>query len=459
MKKRVFAMFTVLVLLLTTLAGCGGGSGGETTAKESTGEETTGGETTADIIGSDSEDAVQLELWTFIAQHQNFYEAMLEKWNENNPDKQISIKCNVMPYDDMHNKLQIALTAGDGAPDIVDIELGKFANFTQGTPELMDLTEYAAPYRADIVESRLQLYSKDDALYGLPTHVGATVAFYNVELLEEADINWEDIKTWDDYEEAGSQYKEATGKSFGTADTYATWQLNAVMAQLGTDYLDADGNLQINNEKLVQALDMFKDMQDAGAIDTIAGGQPDTEEGKGAFNNGEFAAMIMPLWMMSRFTDEMTDLEGKIAIAAIPTMDGAQALSVGGGGTGTAVVKNKENAELAAEFLAYAKLSYDANVMVWEVLGFDPVNMSIWEDESITHDENNKYIQYFVNNPFDVLNEIKDGIALLESQTSSKYPSINDYFVATALNEIFEDGISSQEAMDSAQDYLASELE
>jgi len=458
MKKRFLAWFTVLILIMTALAGCGGSSDGETTVEGTSGE-TTSGETTSEIIGSDSEDAVQLEFWTFIAQHQNFYEAMVDKWNENNPDKQISIKCNVMPYDDMHNKLQIALTAGDGAPDIVDIELGKFANFTQGTPELMDLAEYAEPYREDIVESRLQLYSKDGALYGLPTHVGATVAFYNVELLKEADINWEEIKTWDDYKAAGVKYKEATGKSFGTADTYATWQLNAVMAQLGTDYLDADGNLQINNEKLVQALEMFKDMQEDGAIDTIAGGQPDTEEGKGAFNNGEFAACIMPLWMMSRFTDEMTDLEGKMAIAAIPTMTGAEALSVGGGGTGTAVIKNKENAQLAAEFLAYAKLSYDANVMVWEVLGFDPVNMSIWEDESITHDENNKYIQYFVNNPFDVLNEIKEGIALLESQTSSKYPSINDYFVATALNEIFEDGISPQEAMEAAQDYLVNELE
>jgi len=457
MKRRFIALLAVLTLAITTLAGCGG-SGGETTAPQ-TGEGTTGETTTAEAIGSASEDATELEMWTFIDQHKNFYAAMVDKWNENNPDRQITINCNVMPYDDMHNKLQIALTAGDGAPDIVDIELGKFANFTQGTPELMDLTEYAAPYREDIVESRLLLYSKDGALYGLPTHVGATVAFYNVELLDEAGINYKDIVTWDDYKEAGASYKEATGNSFGTADTYATWQLNAVMAQLGTDYLDADGNLQINDAKIVEALDMFKDMQDAGAIDTIAGGQPDTEEGKGAFNNGEFAAMIMPLWMMSRFTDEMTDLEGKIAIAAIPTMEGAKALSVGGGGTGTAVVKNKANAELAAEFLAYAKLSYDANVMVWEVLGFDPVNMSIWEDESITHNEDNKYIQYFLNNPFDVLNEIKESIALLESQTSSKFPSINDYFVATTLNEIFEDGVSPQEALDSTQDYLVGELE
>lgn len=455
MKKRFLALLMVTALAVAGIAGCGGGNDDKSgEKKEEKSEEKT------ETIGSDAEDATELEMWVFVEQHKKFYEAMVDLWNEQNEDKQIKINANVMPYDDMHNKLQIALTAGgEGAPDMVDIELGKFSNFTQGTPELMDLTEAAAPYRDDIVESRLNLYSKDGALYGLPTHVGATVAFYNTELLEEADINYEEIVTWDDYKEAGKKYKEETGKSFGTADTYATWVLNAIMAQLGTDYVDADGNLQVDNDDIVKALEMLKDMQDAGAIDTVPGGQPDTEEAKGAFNSGEYAAQIMPLWQMSRFTEEMTDLEGKIAIAPIPTMDGAKALSVGGGGTGTAVVKSSENADLAAEFLAYAKLSEDANIQIWEVLGFDPCNMSIWEDEEITHNEDNKYIQYFVNNPFDVLNEIKSGIEGLDSMTSGKYPSINDYFVSTTLNEIFEDEVDPKEALEDTQDYLVSELE
>ena len=66
------------------------------------------------------------------------------------------------------------------------------------------------------VESRLNLYSKDGDIYGLPTHVGATVAFYNTELLEEAGIDYTTIKTWDDFKEAGSKYYEATGKHLGT---------------------------------------------------------------------------------------------------------------------------------------------------------------------------------------------------------------------------------------------------
>ena len=54
-----------------------------------------------------------------------FYNAatlMAEKWNAENPDKKVKLVLSNMAYDDMHNKLSLALESGEGAPDIVDIE-------------------------------------------------------------------------------------------------------------------------------------------------------------------------------------------------------------------------------------------------------------------------------------------------------------------------------------------------
>ena len=65
-----------------------------------------------------------------------------------------------MQYDDMHNKLSLALESGKGAPDVVDIELGKFPSFTNGKIGLMDLTDAIAPYKDNVVESRLDIYGK-----------------------------------------------------------------------------------------------------------------------------------------------------------------------------------------------------------------------------------------------------------------------------------------------------------
>ena len=55
---------------------------------------------------------------------------MAKKWNEAHPDKKVKLVLSNMQYDDMHNKLSLALESGKGAPDVVDIELGKFPSFT-----------------------------------------------------------------------------------------------------------------------------------------------------------------------------------------------------------------------------------------------------------------------------------------------------------------------------------------
>ena len=42
-----------------------------------------------------------------------------------------------------------------------------------------DVYKRQAPYKDNVVESRLDIYGKDGKYYGFPTHVGTTVAFYN----------------------------------------------------------------------------------------------------------------------------------------------------------------------------------------------------------------------------------------------------------------------------------------
>ena len=294
------------------------------------------------------------------------------------------------------------------------------------------------------------VHSSDGEVYGLPTHVGATVAFYNTELLEAAGIDYTTIKTWDDFKEAGSKYYDATGKYLGTADTGSIWTESLMISELGSDYTDDKGNPQIDTPEMEKVLTTLKDLQDSNAIATIAGGQPDNEEAFGEYNNGNYACAIMPMWYMSRFINYMPELSGKIAIAPAPVFEEGQDRSVGGGGTGTVVTNQCESKDLAKEFLAFAKLSEEGNIKVWEILGFDPVNTAVWDNEEVTNNPDNQYVQYFQNNPFDVLKEIRDEIGLCKVVANS--PSINEVFCTTTLNSIFEDGESVQDALDYAKD-------
>lgn len=436
MRNRMVPALLCAAMVLSLLAGCGSKTGG------------------------DSEGGVtSLEVWTFIELHQEFYRDMAERWNAANPDKQVKLVLSNMAYDDMHNKLTLALESGKGAPDAVDIEIGKFPAYLAGNIELMDLSDYIEPYRANIVQSRLDIYGKNGSYYGYPTHVGATVAFYNEELLSAAGIDYTRIKTWDDFKEAGARYHEATGKYFACIETTAQWMVNLMLVQKGGSYVDAAGALDVANGTMVEVLEYVKGMQDTGAFATIPGGQPDNEEAYPSYNTGEYAVQIMPFWQTSRFTNYMTDLSGKVAIAAPPVWDeGDDVLSIGGGGTGTAVVASGKNAALAAEVFAFIKLSEEANEEVWNVLGFDPVNTDVWTDTALTQNPENKFVRFFTTYPFDALLEIRDGISYLDCTTDVKMPSINNEFCNVTLNNIFESGMDVREALERSQETLKNEF-
>ena len=163
MKKKVLAALLCAAMVGTTLAGCG--SSGSDSGSDDSAKQT--GKKEMDVEG---DDVTTLNVWTFIENHQDFYTDMAEKWNEENPDRKVKLVLSNMAYDDMHNKLSLALESGEGAPDVVDIELGKFPAFMTGNIGLKDLTDAIAPYKDNVVQSRLDLYSKDGKCYGLPTH-------------------------------------------------------------------------------------------------------------------------------------------------------------------------------------------------------------------------------------------------------------------------------------------------
>ncbi|MGL3150296.1 ABC transporter substrate-binding protein [Microbacterium sp. A82] len=411
--------------------------------------------------GEGADGTTTLDMWVFAELHGQVYEEMAEKWNEENPDKAIDLNLTVYPYQDMHDKLLLAVNSNQGLPDLADIEVGKFANFVKGSnPPLADLTEAAAPYADDVVQARLDLYSRDGKIYGYPTHVGAFVAFYNTELLDSAGIDYTTIKTWDDFAAAGTEYNQATDKAFSVASTGVYFTEPLAIAQNGGQLFDDDGlgAPALTSPEVVETMQMFQDMKESGAISTIPGGSPDSEEAFGAINNGDYAAIVYPAWYTSRYVDYMPELAGKIAIAPAPQIEGAEVLTIGGGGTGTSVMAASENKELASEFLAFTKLSLDANVAVWEVLGFDPVNMSVWEDEAVTHNPDNKFNQYFQTNLFDVLNSVKDGIGHFQSFSNENLPTVDNQFRTVTLNEIYESGTPAEEALEQAQETVLNEL-
>ena len=459
--RKLLSSLMAAAILVSAFAGCNSGTPTSSTTEETGNESSVSTpaeeEETAEEGGGSAE-GTPLELWTFQEVHRTFYETMADKWNEANPDKAVNLTVSVQPFSDMHNKLTIALQSGEGAPDMCDVEINKFPTYLEGEPQFVDLTSYVDPYRDEIVASRLEVYSKDGVNYGIPTHVGATVAFYDTSILNEAGVDYKEIKTWDDYKEAGLKVVEATGKAMGAAETNGIFIYEAMLAAEDADMTDENGAPTLDSPESIKALTTIQDLAQSGVDQTIPGGSVDGEEGYGAINAGGYATIIRPLWYMSRYPAYMEGIEaGRIGIAPMPVFDEADfGVSYGGGGTGTVVTVQSENPELAGEWLCWAKLSEEGNRDIWHVLGFDPCNTSLWEDEELTTNEDNQFISFFIDNPFDVLNTIKDDIRTIKSTYA--VPTISDIMTTVTLPDIIENGVPAEEAAIAAQEQAVNEL-
>ncbi|MGN8645971.1 ABC transporter substrate-binding protein [Gracilibacillus sp. HCP3S3_G5_1] len=440
-KKSLLAiLFGIFVMLL--LVACGGGDDASSEAEEVT------------TVGEDIENATELSLWVFASQHVDFYEDAAENWNEENPDNPIQLTVETYPYDQMHNNLLLALQSGSGAPDIADIEIGRFPNFLEGEPQLLSMNEYVEPVMDEFVESRFEIYSKDGEYYGMPTHVGASVMYYNKEIMDEAGVDIDSIETWEDFMAAGEEVVANTDAMMFNSFPGDYLPYFQMVSQQKSDFIDENDNITINRQENIDALQLLVDMQEAGIAEVAPGAEPHAEEYYSYMNDGGAAAISMPIWYMGRFTDSMPDLEGKMVVRPMPVFNEGDNRSAGMGGTGTVVTNQSENPELAQEFLAYAKLSEEGNIKLWTILGFDPIRHSVWDHPDVLED--NKYFQYFGDDIFDTLTEIQDEIAA--TNVSQYTPDVATELNTNTLNNVLRDGSQTpEEALNAAQEVVESQ--
>jgi arabinosaccharide transport system substrate-binding protein len=455
-KEKLISIFIALVIVLTLLAGC---------AQPAPTEKAAANEVPAaeEVVAAEAPAATQaptgkvtdITVWSFIQQHLDYFQKMAKVWNEQHPDEQINIVGTYVGWAQIHDNLHTAMQAGAGMPDVADVEISRWPTFMTGEVQFLDLNKYAEPYSADLVTSIMDVFSKDGHLYGAPSHLGATVEYYNTELLDQAGIDYKTIKTWDDYENAMRTYKEKTGKYMTYCETYGSYEFTVLLGEQGKDLIDDQGMPQLNTPEALKAIERIRGWADEDICAFIPTGNADTAEGKAAVIAGDVAALGYPLWYMSRFTDEMPNWAGKIAIAPLPVWDENSYKTMGLGGTGTTVYKNSPNADLAARFISWAKLSEEGSAGLWTDIGFDPINKKVAQNLAITKDPGNKFLQYFQTNPFDVLAQVQDKVFTIKTMQNSSI--INDYLSATTWNSILVDRQDPKTVMDATQEELMSQ--
>ena len=449
--KKVLALILALTLVIG-LAACGGSA----TTTAAGGSATTEGEAAPTTVDSGKENAVNLNFWTFQELHNQFMIDAVNNWNEQNPDRPINLTVDVYSYDELHSKLQIALQTGSGAPDLADIEISKYANFLMGdTVPLVPLNSVIDPEKENLIMGRFDNYAKDGNYYGIDYHVGATVTYYNTEIMDAAGVDIDAIKTWDDYVAAGLQVKEKTGKYMMATETTEHWSYYPLLVQKGSDFFTDSGEVIIDNETNTEVLQWLHDQLYKNEIAVKApGGFFHAEEFWAYFNKGEVASITMPLWYLGRFTDYMPDLAGKMTVRPMPVWEEGGANSAGMGGTGTSITTQCKDPELAKDFLYFAKISKDGAIKTWSVLGFDPLRKDLYDDPKMR--EPNKYTEYFGDNLFDVMLETADSIGKIVV-TDDRFPNAVSTIQKNVMYRVLEENSQTPaDALKEAADEIRS---
>lgn len=458
MKKQVISMLLCSTLVFSALTGCGSASKNTpSTEREQTTEnkQTEASKDTAKDTKdtSNTNTATALTFWTYVEQHTEFMQDAVETWNKNHPDELIQLQTETYPLEDMHSKLLITLQSGDGAPDLVDVNVARFSDFVQGDSEVfVPLNDIIEAEKESFLEPVLDIYKYKDNYYGIEYHVGAPIMFYNTDILDQAGVKVEDIITWDDLHEAGKKVLAATGKPIITFEVNDAWSYYIMAGEKGGDYFAEDGTCVINSKENAEVLDFMLSMLDDGTAITTPGGWFHAEEYYGFMAQEGAASMLECLWYMGRFTDYMPELAGKIQVAPPPVWDENSQYPVFGG-TATSITTQCKEQDLAKRFLAEAKISKEGAAKIWNVLGFDPLRWDIWETDAMK--QPNKYTDYFGKDIFNVVIKMKDKFHTSNITASPKYSLASSLVSSDILFRVLsEKSATPEEVLDSAADEI-----
>lgn len=439
--RRRLRLGAVLAAGLLVAAGCG--SDADAGADEDGGADAPAG----------GQQEIELEFWTFIDAHTDFMQARADEFNAQSDEYHITLNASTADFEEMHDRLLVALQSGSGAPDVVDIEIQRFATFLRGDVPLHPLTDIIDSHRDQLVEERTAPYRADGVEYGIDYHLGAWVMYYNSEVLDEAGVDVDSIVTWDDYIAAGRQVVENTDSWMTSLETTDRFTVIGLMLQNGGGAYDENNELILDAPENIEALELISDMVHEHEIATAAaGGQHHDESYYQALNDGEYASVWMPLWYVTRFKDFMPETEGNILIRQMPEFEPGGFISTMGGGTGTAITRQIDDDKLdaAKQFLEFAKLTYDSQVALYTDLGFDPFRNDVYEDPALTETD-----PWFGDEP--VMTNVQAMFDRLSPEfTGPRYPEVVLQLRDVVAYEVIEEGADPGESLRRAAEEVRS---
>ncbi len=149
-----------------------------------------------------------MQIWVYNQAEAQYYQKMVELYNQKT-GANLKAEFQAYGYEEMPDKLALAVKSGINAPDIVQFDEIFFSLYLKGEVPFLDLTERVAkgPLRAGILPQRSAVFTWKGRLYGIPQSTSAVVLWYREDLFRSVGITPNDLRTWEGFEQAAKKIK------------------------------------------------------------------------------------------------------------------------------------------------------------------------------------------------------------------------------------------------------------
>ena len=315
--KKFLAALLALVMVLS-LAACGGGSDGG-------GSQPSGSGASAPASDAGSSDKIDVNVIAAeYGQNTKTWWADFQK-DFNASHDGINLTVEVVSWNDIYTVVNTRISNG-AAPDILNIDV--FADY-QAEDLLLPAKDYVSDETyAKLYPAFLDQSVVDGTVWAIPDLASARAMYYNQDILDAAGV--EVPTTWDELKDACAKIKAYDANLYPWGIDMTTDEGQAAFAYYiwnnGGDFTDASGNWTLNSDKNVEAIEYAIGLVNSGYTNTDPANETRYNL-QDLFGAGQLAMMIGPNSIPTYVADG--GYEVNYAFAAIPTNGGNSSVSAG----------------------------------------------------------------------------------------------------------------------------------
>lgn len=350
--RRLVATAATAVIIASALAACSGSTG--------TGE----GAASADAIDAALEKGGTITYWTWTPSAK----AQVEAFEKAYPNVTVKL-VDTSGAADNNLKLQNAITAGTGAPDVAQLEYQSIPQFAL-PGALVDLTDYGFGDLKDLyTPGPWNAVAGTGPIYGLPQDSGPMALFYNKTVFDQYGLTVP--TTWDEYVAEAQKLHAADPSKIFVNDTGDAGTATSLIWQAGGRPFKSDGTtvtINLADDGTKKWADTWGTLAKDGLLGNIPGW---SDEWFKALSDGTIATLPTGAWMPGVFEASAPAGSGQWRVAPMPTYDGGAATNAENGGSAEVVLDQSKNKPLAAGFLRWLN-SDEASIKVFLASGGFP---------------------------------------------------------------------------------------